>query len=209
MNDYAKQKAIAQRDLTKATQSLLGICSGLTADGALNNAEIAFLNTWITQNSEVTACWPGSAIADRLNIILADGIITDEERAELVALLRDISGNEFADTGSAAPAAPAVPYDTEMAIDFIGRSFCLTGTFAHGSRSTCEALVEQLGGIVAGGVNGKLDYLVVGTGISEHWANTTYGRKIETAIERKARYGKPAIIAEADWLAAAGKSPNT
>lgn len=202
MNDYAIAASMAQRRLTKAAQSLLGICAGLTADGTLNDQEIAFLATWIEQNNEVTTVWPGSAIAKRLDAILADGVITTEERAELISLMQDLSGNEFAETGSASPAAPAVPYD-EAEIDFEGRSFCLTGNFCYGTRAACEALIETLGGTPLNSVTGKLDYLVVGTGCSDDWANTTYGRKIETALQRRPRYGKPLIIRESIWITAA------
>jgi len=208
MEDYATATSLARRRLTKSAQSLLGICAGLTADGTLNDQEISFLATWLNQNIEVTTIWPGSAIANRLNMILADGIITSEERAELIALLADISGNEFADTGSAATAGPSVPYD-EAEVVFDGRSFCLTGTFYFGTRAACEKLVEKLGGQALDSVTGKLDYLVVGTGCSDDWANTTYGRKIETALQRKPRYGKPLIISESAWIAAAdAKAPN-
>ena len=71
-----------------------------------------------------------------------------------------------------------------------------------GTRSACEKALTALGGIPAPGVTGKLDFLVVGSGCNEQWANTTYGRKIEAALERKPRYGKPAIISEKVWVEA-------
>lgn len=204
MNDYATTVSMAHRRLTKSAQSLLGICTGLIADGTLNDQEINFLRTWLNQNIEVTTIWPGNAIANRIDQILVDGVITAEERTDLIALLADISGNEFADTGSAAPAAPAVPFDNDAEIVFEGRTFCLTGAFFFGTRTACEKLIEKLGGQSLGNVTSKLDYLVVGTGCSDDWANTTYGRKIETALERRPRYGKPMIIPESAWFAAAG-----
>lgn len=51
-------------------------------------------------------------------------------------------------------------------------------------------------------VTGKLDYLVVGAIVEESWANGTYGRKIEKAVERRQRYGQPAIVSESQWVKA-------
>lgn len=202
MTDQFTDFRMAQYALTRSAQTLIGICAGLTADGKLNDAEIAFIQTWLAQNIEVTTIWPGSAIAARIEQVMKDGVITDAERADLINLLQSLSGNEFAETGSAAPSGPAVPYDEISEITFSGRSFCLTGTFFFGTRAACEKLLSKLGGEAVGTVTGKLDYLIVGSGCSEQWANTTYGRKIEAAIERKQRYGKPVIISEKAWVEA-------
>lgn len=196
---------MAHHALTKAAQTLIGICSGLTADGTLNDAEIIFLRTWLSENIEVATIWPGSAIADRITQIMEDGKISDDERTSLLDLLKSLSGNEFSETGSVAPAGPAAPFDDTTAIDFPGKSFCLTGTFFFGTRAACERVIQQLGATAADNVTGKLDYLVVGSGCNADWANTTYGRKIETALERKQRYGKPLIVSEANWVGAIKK----
>lgn len=196
--------AIENRILTKSAQVLMGICSGLIADGLLSDVEIAFLRTWLTEHAEATSVWPGDMIAARIEAIMADGIITDDERTSLIELLQGLSGNEFAETGSASLAGPGVPYDdirfTE--IDFDGYSFCFTGIFFFGTRAACEKALGALGGIPSSSVTGKLDFLVVGSGCNEQWANTTYGRKIEAAIERKVHNGKPSIISEKVWVEA-------
>lgn len=200
--EVATARAVAQRNLTRATQTLLGICAGLVADGQINDREVAFLSTWLAENQEVAAIWPGSAIAQRLRDVLADGVITAEEKESLVTLLQQLSGNEFADTGAAAPAAPGIPCDFTVDVVFDGKSFCFTGEFAFGTRAACHKAVARTGGLPADGVTSRLDYLVVGAGCSPDWANTTYGRKIEAALEKQAKLGRPAIIAEAHWFAA-------
>ena len=62
-----------QRNLTKAMQTLLGICCGLTADNHLNDEEIQFLSTWMLDNKEATDVWPGCVIRDRVAHVLEDG----------------------------------------------------------------------------------------------------------------------------------------
>lgn len=195
-------RANAQRNLTRATQMLLGICAGLVADGSINDQEVAYLSTWLADHREVASVWPGSAIAERLREILEDGVITAEERSSLIELLQQLSGNEFADTGAAAPAAPGIPCDATVDVVFPGKSFCFTGAFAFGSRAACQKAVALLGGEAADGVNARLDYLVVGAGCSPSWVGTTYGRKIEAAMNNQAKHGRPAIIAEERWFAA-------
>jgi len=88
---------------TKATQTLLGICSGLMADATLNNKEIFYLQTWLTEHENIVNSWPGSAIYNRINEVLADGIVTDEERTDLIKLLSELSGNYFHETGANKP----------------------------------------------------------------------------------------------------------
>lgn len=43
-----------------------------------------------------------------------------------------------------------------------GKSFLFTGTLSHFKRSDAEAMVEEKGGTILGGVSSKLNYLVVG-----------------------------------------------
>lgn len=201
MTDPAVAARAAHYALTRSAQTLIGICSGLVADGKLNEQEVSYLRTWLAEHADVAAIWPGSVIAARIEQIMSDGVISDEEQLGLIELLTAISGNEFAETGSSSAAGPCVPYD-DVDITFNGMRFCLTGTFFYGTRAKCERELEKLGATPVPSVTSALDFLVVGGGCSPDWANETYGRKIQTAIERKRRYGRPAIISERMWNAA-------
>jgi len=201
-SDYATAKALQTRALTKAAQSLLGICTGLVADGQINDREVIFLRTWLAENADATAVWPGSSIARRIDEILADGVITQDERDSLFLSISQLSGNHFAETGSCTPEAPSVPIDDDPSIFFRNMTFCFTGNFHFGTRAACERAVLKLEAMPVDNVTGKLDYLVVGSVIEENWANTTYGRKIETALQRRERYGLPAIVSETQWVKA-------
>lgn len=187
---------------TKATQTLLGICSGLIADASLNNQEIAYLQTWLSDNKNVASTWPGSAIARRICEITEDGIITESERAYLIDLLSELSGNYFQETGAATIEAPALPIDDDPSIFFKNMTFCFTGEFMYGTRANCERVVLQLGGMPIDNVTKKLDYLVIGSRISPMWVNTTYGRKIEKAVEQRDSGLELAIISEQQWFQA-------
>lgn len=201
-SEIAIQKAIQQQTLTKAAVSLLGICTGILADGQLHDREILFLATWLREHEEVAGVWPGSEIARRVETILADGIITEEERRDLMEALQAISGNYFSDTGCAAPEAPLLPIDDDPSIFFRDMTFCFTGKFLYGTRAACERMTLSLGGVAVDGITRELNYLVIGTLIEPSWANTTYGRKIEKAVNYRDSGCDLVIVSEKQWTAA-------
>lgn len=193
----------ASRRLHRAIDQLIGICSGIIADGVINDQEIAFVSTWLAENKAVCVEFPGKQIAERLNTVLADGKVSTDERGELLSLFKQISGNGFSDTGATNPEGAAVPADVSPEIVLAGKRFCFTGKFAFGSRGRCEAAVVDCGGEVINDITKSLDYLVLGVGVSKDWKHETYGRKIEKALQmRAAGSERPIIVAEADWVAA-------
>ena len=67
----------------EAIEQLLGIVSGMMADDDLDNLEIEFLQVWLADNADVSQVWPGSAIARAIDTVLADGHVSEDERAYL------------------------------------------------------------------------------------------------------------------------------
>lgn len=193
-------QAIGNRALTRATQVLMGIVTGIVADGQVQETEVLMLNTWLTENAEVTAVWPGSAIAQMLRTVLADGVITHEEREHLLRELQSLAGTDFSATGSSSSNVAGLPYDHGTSIVIPGAAICHTGVFLYGTRAACEKLTEKAGGTALPSVTRKATYLVVGTHVSPAWVSTSYGRKIQQAMELK-QAGHPIhIIAEEWWL---------
>ena len=199
----ALDRAIQHRALTRAAQTLMGICQGLLADGQLHDREIQFLSLWLRENTEAAQSWPGDQIARRVTEILADGVITDAERSDLLQLLEQLTRVDFLDTGAATPDGPTLPIDDDPSIVFNGRTFCFTGTFIFGTRPACERVVLKLGGTAADSVSRRLDYLVIGALASPQYFNTSYGRKIEKAVAlQKEGDCELAIVSEQQWTAA-------
>jgi NAD-dependent DNA ligase len=77
---YSQHVATEARLLKRSCESLLGICAGLLADGALNDDEIRFLNLWLEDNEKIAKTWPGEVIFKRVHDVLADNVITEDER---------------------------------------------------------------------------------------------------------------------------------
>lgn len=192
--------AIRKSIESKSIQMLSGLVSGMVADGQLNDLEIQFLNTWLTENSQTTRYWPGSAIAALLREVLADGIITPDEREHLLKELQLMAGNDFAETGAATPVPVDLPFDHHHKPSFGGARVCLTGEFLFGTRSACEALSLKWGATPVLNVSRKVAYLVVGTHVSPAWLTASYGRKIMQAIELRNGGHTINILPERTWL---------
>ena len=188
--------------LRKSCESLLGICTGLIADGKLNEQEIRFLDLWLKDNEDIATVWPGDVIARRVREILADDIVTDDELGHLQGTLKELIGGTLQDTGAISGLSTSLPINDDQAspVIFKDASFCFTGNFLFGTRAACERAITQRGAIALDNVKKDLDYLVIGTMVSSDWANTSHGRKIEKAVEYQSKGCPILIISEAHWV---------
>ena len=203
MNDSIA-KSMARHRINTAIEHLLGMAQGMLADGHLHDMEIQFLSTWISSNKEATQEWPVSAIAAKVRDILVDGVITQEERDHLTQTLHDLLANDFSETGSVGAEPTRLPVCDDVEVEFDAVGFCLTGEFAYGTRASCERLLERAGAVAMDSVSKKIRYLVIGTRVSADWAHTSYGRKIERAVELQQQGHRVHIITEKRWLQALG-----
>lgn len=184
----------------RATSELIGIAKGLIADGVVNEQESVFLVQWLEQNSTFES-WPFDVINKRVGEMLADGKIDADERQELFSLLESlVGGKPIAEhISSFATTLPLTTPDPEIIIP--GKTFCFTGKFAFGMRKDCEKAVRDAGGIPQSNVTVKLDYLVIGLMGSEDWAHSSFGRKIQQAIDWNKDGRDIKIIGEDAWTA--------
>lgn len=192
----AAHKAIATHRTNKAVEHLLGMISGMVADNHLHDLEIKMLSTWISDNAEAVSTFPGNVIAKKVQEVLADGVISEPERTHLLAVLTELTGNEFAATGSATPEVSTLPIEDAVTVDFRNTMVCFTGDFLYGTRASCERLVLAAGAMCSDSVSKKVDILVIGTRVSPDWAHTTFGRKIQRAKELQDQGHAIEIISE-------------
>ncbi len=198
--NVAISRAVDNRLLTRSMQVLTGIVTGVVADGELHDNELQLLNTWISSNPEVATAWPGSAISHHLREVMADGVITADERAHLLDTLQRLVGSDFAETGSVTADIAALPFDDDAPITLNESWVCLTGEFLYGTRNACEKVTEKAGGKPTSSISRKVAYLIVGTHVSPNWVNTSYGTKIMRAMELRDQGHTIAIIREQRWL---------
>lgn len=188
----------AERLEDRATSELVGIAKGLIADGVLNKQESSFLIQWLEQHS-VYDSWPFDLINKRVAEMLCDGEIDADERQELFSLLESlVGGKPIAEHVSAfATTLPLTSPAPKVIIP--NHTFCFTGKFAFGLRKDCEKAVRNAGGIPQDRVSVRLDYLVVGLMGNEDWAHSTFGRKIQQAINWNREGRDIKIVGENTW----------
>lgn len=200
--DASISKALEKQETTRQIQSLIGLVNGIMADGHLNDAEILFLRAWLIENEKLTQAWPACVIHRRLDEILADGIIDEQERKHFAQLLSSLIGGGFAESGSSCNSPTTLPIDDCVTIQIANSSVCHTGEFMYGTRAACERLTLKAGGMPADNVTRRVDVLVIGTMVSPSWAQTSYGRKIEAAVKLQEGGHPIEIISERRWLEA-------
>jgi NAD-dependent DNA ligase len=200
MSTPSIEKSLSRHRINVAIEHLLGMAQGMLADGHLHDMEIKLLATWLDANNDIADTWPVSVIAQRIRNTLEDGHISEDERAHLTQTLGDLLANDFAETGSASAEPTRLPVTDDIHVEVQDAGFCLTGEFAYGTRNACTNLTAKAGGVPGDNVTKKTRYLVVGSRVSPDWVHTSYGRKIERAVEMQAQGHSIYIITEQRWL---------
>ena len=193
--------ATDSRLLKRSFESLMGISTGLIADGELNDQEIKFLSTWLSEHPELANSWPGEVVFKRVREALADGAVSPAERAYLQQTLIELIGGSFAEDGAVPSGPSTLPVDSNVFVQVVNKSFCFTGKFLFGTRAACERAVIARGGTVES-VNRSLRYLVLGELSSRDWKYSSHGTKIEAAMRLKGEGHGVSIVSEAQWITA-------
>lgn len=198
LNDFALRRIHGDRIVQRQIDELLGLAKGALLDGKVDQREAEGLLAWLNANSTCLDTWPASVLYDRLRVMLADGILDEDESGELLGLLMQVAAPQ----GGVETVAPTTLPLTIPApeIVFSGRSFCFTGVFEFGARSLCHEAVIARGGEPAKIITKKLDYLVIGSVGSEFWRHSSFGTKIMKAAKYREEGASVAIIAEPYWV---------
>ena len=193
----------AARISDRGIDELLGICRGVLADGVVTDREASYLVGWMDGNREVAGQWPARDLYRRLKEMLVDRTLVPEEQGELLDTLLGITGEKGDLAERVAGFSATLPLcSPPPKVDFQGRLFCLTGKFAHGTRMQCVKEVVERGGDVQAEPTRKTSFLVVGAMGSRDWIHSSYGRKIQAAVELRENGLPLHIIAEEHWMAA-------
>ncbi len=189
----------ALRIQDRLIDELIGICRGVIADSVIDEREAIFIGQWIENHREVADKWPVNVVYARVTEMLRDGILTSEEKAELLSTLRDLTGegSPLQEPNQSTTLPLTRP---EPEVDFTDKVFSLTGKFVFGSTLDCEETIVEMGGIIVPAPTQKTDYLVIGEFCSPDWVHTTFGRSIERAIELQEQGQDLKIISERHWV---------
>ncbi len=182
----------------KAVQEMQGMAAAMIYDGRVDDNEINLMRDWLNRHIVEAGDWPLSELVAILKKVLADGVVTEQERLDLLNFLA-----QFA----AGPQQPQVVqgiFDSAAKIIFADQLFLFTGKLAFGTRKKAEnAVVARGGSITSASVTNELNYLVVGELGSEAWKFSRFGSKIEKAMQmRKCGSANPFIVQEKRFVQA-------
>lgn len=181
------------------TNELLGLLHGVMSDQCVNNKEIFSIYSWLLDHPAAAESWPGEPILARLKEILADGVISDDERLSFCNLLNQTGIGDITVTGSAGFGVMTLCVDEVEGLSLTDKVVCFTGIFATGTRRVCEGIVEAMGGMSSSSISKKTDILILGTSPNPDWIHSSYGRKIEAAIKLKDSGHHIKILTEYDF----------
>ncbi len=184
----------------RSADELIGLCKGIIADGEVNLSEAAFLRIWLEDNKPYIKDPLINALYHHVYEMLNDGVYDKQEQQELLQILTEFTGESSIDLPE--PESSSFPLNKPCpeTVLFPGMKFCLTGKFVYGTRKICEESTKALGASTSKGVTLDTNYLVIGTFCSKDWIHTSYGRKIEKAVEyRDERKTGIQIIHEDVW----------
>jgi NAD-dependent DNA ligase len=197
--DEAFLSAVGHERLSaRQVDELIGLARGIACDGAVNQGEAEFLQRWLAANIGISNHPLIATLYQRVNEVLADGILDSEEAADLLATLNALSDRDF-ELGEVLKATTlplCVPAPAPLRFD--GMSYCFTGTFNFGSRADCERAVSERGG-ECGSLRKSTAFLVIGLYATESWKHSSFGNKIMKAVEMRSEGVPIAIVSEAHW----------
>lgn len=185
------------RITARQIDELIGLARGVAADGDLNQAEVEFLQKWMAANVEISQQPLIRTLYKRINDVLADGILDDEEKTSLLDTLGRFSDRDF-ELGEVLKPSTLPLCEPPPPLKFAGQIYCFTGTFNLGTRKDCEKAVAERGG-ASGGLTRKTDVLVIGAYVTDSWKHSTFGNKIVQASTWRDEGRAIAIVSEQHW----------
>ncbi|EKP0300558.1 BRCT domain-containing protein [Aeromonas veronii] len=186
------------QDIDGVVNLLLGFLQGISADNQLLDKEIGLL-AHIVATDAASLTWPGNLLNKRLQRIIEEGHISDEDRGELLDLIKQITGENFTETGLAVGMSTTFfANDDVMSIN--GKRVCFTGKFFSNTRFNLEQQAKALGAEPVKSMTKMVNVLIIGGLASRDWMFTSHGRKIEAAIKAKNEGYNIQIINEEDWV---------
>lgn len=211
--EYCEGDCIAANATTLAVRRLHGVLHGLIIDNILSDEEIYSLHDWFEDYHMFRSVWPFNDLYVIVSGILRDNIIDEDERAFLKhicsefaekpidkAILHDEFYEDIGRSGSKIFQPIQYIAEKDPEIDFKGKTFCFTGPAKTAKRDVLAEIVREMGGGFINRIVDHLDYLIIGSYSSPAWVYSTYGRKIEKAIDMQKKNMHVKIIMEDDFI---------
>jgi len=212
MTDSKNFPIFSRADLTRRTDrgvhEMLGMVRGIVCDGIVTEGEVKAFQNWLSAHPDETVCWPGNVLAERIIRIVSDGKVDAVEQHELYELFCDTVGEGDISKDEPQSFSTRLPFDDPPpAIIFPEHLFCFTGAFVYGTRSQCEHSTILRGGVCKKTIVKQPMTLVIGGHANDAWIHSTFGRKIEEAMDHRQEGVPIAIVSEECWTTAVMRAP--
>jgi NAD-dependent DNA ligase len=186
----------------RSIDELIGIIKGVASDGIIMEEEVKFLIDWMQANPWVQKTQLACTIYPRLIAAVRDKKIDAEEEREILDLLLKAVGNNSAQKVGQSSNSSKLPLcQPQPSLTVKNKVFCFTGKIQSGNRNWCEQSIIEHGGLISKkNITQDLDYLVIGEISTPSWKHSTYGNKIEAAVEYREKYNRLSIISEEHWI---------
>lgn len=198
MDDRLLYQVSNDRIDSRQIDELIGLARGLVADGQINQAEVEFLHKWLVANGSVSDHPLLSILYRRVDEILHDGVVDEEEKIELLETLNRFSNRDF-ELGETLKSTTLPLCSPLPTLSFEGMNYCFTGTFNYGQRKACESAVVAKGA-QAGSLTQKTNFLVIGVYATDSWKHSSFGNKILKAAEMRSSGVPIRIVSEEHWV---------
>ena len=86
-----------QSRLNKSVNTLIGIVEGISIDSIINSKEVQYLNNWLNEHEDVKSHHPYNELVRELDCALSDGILTLDEKEDILWLCERLRSTEFYD----------------------------------------------------------------------------------------------------------------
>ena len=177
---------------------LIGMSRMIIADGKVDQIEAEALHKTLINMGSKYENPIVQNLLNRVTDMLQDNYLDEKESLELLEILTRFTGDDF-DAGELTKSTSLPLDEPEPKVVIKGSNFCFTGTFMFGARKDCKRAVENAGGFEVS-LKKATDYLVIGNYATDSWIHSSYGRKIEKAMEMKQKGHHIKIISESHWV---------
>lgn len=87
----------SKSQLEKSVNSLLGLVTGIAVDSSINAREVEFLRTWLREHVDVADSHPYSELIPVVNAALLDGVLTEDEKDDILWLCENLRSTKYVD----------------------------------------------------------------------------------------------------------------
>lgn len=177
---------VSTSPVTLSTQILHGIMKGIIVDGIISTEESENLRRWLYDNIHLSGHYPFTQIVPVLEDALSDSHITAEESEYITQVIQSL--------------LDPVCHLKSQIYSVEGKHVCLSGNFAHGSKSSVEKYIIERGGSIDSSVKKSTDILLIGSSECQAYAHGTYGTKVKKAMEYNQKGCNISIVKEEDLI---------